>query len=305
MSVNPFQADPKVAERLGRFAVDKVSALSQAAPSLLCDGVLTAADAAGLVQRFDLADVQDLMLLLLPLARRRARPPISQFQVGAIGLEAATGHLIFGHNIEFPGTHLGLTVHGETFLATRAFHRGSTLDVIALGEAHPCAHCRQYLSEFSGSDGLLLIDPLGHRLTLSLLYPWPFDPGYLGETGAVAGQAQWPSLTPLAALDPSLLAAGTRAHAPYSRCPAAVLLQMKDGGSVAGVAIESVAFNPTMGPLPSALIEAMARGYDYCDILSASLGQVVGGTVDYAASTAAVLAKIAPQARLDLHGWTV
>ena len=29
----------------------------------------------------------------------------------------------------------------------------------------------------------MLIDPLGHRLTMAELYPWPFDPGYLGEPG--------------------------------------------------------------------------------------------------------------------------
>lgn len=303
MSVNPFQADRKVAGRLQSYGADRAGALMRAVLPLLGAGILSAADSAELVQRFDLADVSDLMLLLLPVARSLARSPISQFQVGAIGLEADSGDLIFGHNVEFSGTHLGLTVHGETCLATRAFHRGSTLAVIALGEAHPCAHCRQYLSEFAGSADLVLIDPLGHRLTLGQLYPWPFDPAYLGQTGAVAGRDLWPNLTPLAPMDPVLLAAGRRAHTPYSRCPSAVLLGMLDGSGVTGSAIESVAFNPTMGPLQAALIEALARGHDYGDIVSVTLAQVQGGAVDHAAGTADLLAKIAPKAPLQVQGW--
>ncbi len=305
MSVNPFEADPHVASRLQRYGAERAGALTQAVVPFLQAGILSAEAAAELVQRFDLADVSDLMLLLLPLARSRARPPISRFQVGAIGLEADSGDLIFGQNVEFPGTHLGLTVHGETCLATRAFHRGTRLAVIALGEAHPCAHCRQFLSEFAGSDGLALIDPLGHRLTLGQLYPWPFDPAYLGQSGAVAGRDHWPNLTPLAPMDPALLAAGKRAHTPYSGCPSAVLLGMRNGSSVAGSAIESVAFNPSMGPLQAALIEALARRHDYDEIASVTLAQVLGGAVDHAAGTADLLARIAPQAPLHVQGWTV
>src|SRR5690606_1093427 len=130
----------------------------------------------------------------------------------------------------------------------------------ALGEAHPCAHCRQYLSEFAASRDLMLIDPLGHRLTMAELYPWPFDPGYLGEAGYRPGTISRSDLR-LAenhlppAIAAALLDAGRRAHAPYSKCPGAAVLSLRDGGHVSGFAIESVAFNPTMGPLQSALID--------------------------------------------------
>ena len=305
MSLNPFQADLAVPQRLAGYPAARIGDLARAVPHLIHDGILNAADAAELVQRFDLASTSDLMLLLLAQARTCARPPISNFEVGAIGLEDPTWNLIFGGNVEFPGTHLGFTLHAEGFLVTRAFNRGTRITLIAIGEAHPCAHCRQYLSEFAGSDAMVLIDPLGYRLTLSHLYPWPFDPSCLGESGAVPGRAQWPNLKPDAAnMDSELLAAGRRAHAPYSRCPAAVQLKMTDGGTAQGAAIESVAFNPTIGPLQAALVDLLARGYNYADISSATLGQVVGGNVDYARSSAELLSQIAPNAALNVQGWT-
>ena len=207
------------------------------------------------------------MLLALDAAKAIARPPISGFFVGAVGLEAETGDLILGGNVEFPGTHLGFTIHGEGFVFTRAFSRGTTIRTIAIGEAHPCAHCRQYISEFAASRELTLIDPLGHRLTMAELYPWPFDPDYLGERGAVAGALDasldlaandWPR--PVA---DRLLDAGRRAHAPYSKCPGAVVLALSDGRMVAGSSVESVAFDPTMGPLQAAMINLIAHGYGY------------------------------------------
>ena len=305
VSHNPFHADPGIPIRLQRLPVEHLRALTKEAALRTQHGVLTAADSVDLVQRFGLAGIPDLMLHLLPQARALARPPISGFHVGAVGLKSPTGHLLFGHNVEFPGTHLGFTLHGEGFLATRAFNRGTRLAMIALDEAHPCAHCRQYLSEFAGREALTLIDPLGHSLTLEQLYPWPFDPTYLGQAGAVGGEVNWPTLTPNApGMEDALLQAGRRAHTPYSRCPSAVLLGLADGTSVTGSTVESVAFNPTVGPLQSALVEVLARGHDYSAIRTATLAQVTGGAVDFAPSTVELLSRIAPQADLTVLGWT-
>lgn len=308
MSLNPFTADPAVPARLARLTDDARAALADWAlaaaarrPDRLTrnmGGVLPADEVAVLVARHDLAGVDDLMRLLVAPAQTLARPPISGFHVGAVGLET-TGNLILGGNVEFPGSHLGLTVHGEGFVATRAFSRGTGLTAIAIGEAHPCAHCRQYLSEFATGPALRLIDPLGHDLTLGQLYPWPFDPGYLGETGAMPAHDMFPGLRG----DDALTQAGRRAHAPYSRCPGAVALHMADGQTITGSAIESVAFNPTMQPLMAALIDLIAHGYAYADIRSATLGTVIGGAVDYSATTAELLARVAPGAALTVTGW--
>lgn len=312
MSHNPFTADPAIAARIHAIpealrAEIRAEALALAPrnPAALAanmGGILPAADAAALVTKYGLSDIKDLMRLLVDAAREIARPSISNFYVGAVGLEAETGNLILGGNVEFPRAHMGLAIHGEGFLANRAWSRGTTLSTIAIFEAHPCAHCRQFLSEFHANRTLLLIDPLGHDLPLSVLYPWPFDPGYLGEDGAKPDQNNWPAL---AAPDApaSLIAAGRRAHSPYSGSPSAVILTMADGQEIRGTAIESVAFNPTMQPLMAALVDVIAHGYAYHDITHATLGTDVGGHVDYGASTRELLASVTPQATLTILHW--
>ena len=319
MSLNPFVADPSVPARLAAISADVqarivTTAMGAArqhslALALNMGGVVPGAVVADLIAGHGLSGPGDVMRLLVDPARALARPPISGFFVGTVGLERGTGNLVLGGNVEFPGTHLGLTIHGEGFVATRAFSRGVALDAIAIGEAHPCAHCRQFLSEFADGATLRLIDPLGHDLSLSDLYPWPFDPAYLGQTGAVAGQIGWPGLSfdwPPATVGPdaaALLAAGRRAHAPYSGCPAAVMLCMADGGLVTGTSVESVAFNPTMQPMMAAAIDAIAHGYGWPDIRAVMLGTVRGGAVDYVATTAELLARLAPGVPLQVLGW--
>lgn len=318
MSANPFAADASIAARHAELSaaagpdiaarlVDLVQA-NRSRTTANLGGIILAADAAELVAAHGLESIEMLMLLALPVARRIALPPISQFFVGAVGLERETGNLILGGNVEFPGTHLGFTIHGEGFVFTRAASRGTSIAAIAIGEAHPCAHCRQYLSEFAATRDLVLIDPLGHRLGMAQLYPWPFDPEYLGEQGFVTARGSHPDLE-LGSSDlppdiaTRLRAAGRRAHAPYSRCPGAVLLDLGDGATLSGAAVESVAFNPTMGPLQAALIDLVAHGYRPGDIRSAVLGTSLGGAVDYSASTTELLGSLAPQAALTIVGW--
>ncbi len=317
MSLNPFRADPAIAARHAALSASIGDRLSAEIAALLATrarrpednlgGVLLASEVALLCRDFSLAGSEELMLLALGAARAIARPPVSGFFVGAIGLERETGNLILGGNVEFPGTHLGFTIHGEGFVFTRAASRGTTIATIAIGEAHPCAHCRQYLSEFAATRDLMLIDPLGHRLTMAELYPWPFDPDYLGETGyvpvTVDGTLELGEHALPAIIADRLLAAGRRSHAPYSKCPGAVVLALNDGTTVSGFAIESVAFNPTMGPLQAAMIDLIAHGYEPADIAEAAVGTRLGGHVDYALSTTELLGKLAPAAPLSIVGW--
>lgn len=317
MSRNPFVADTEIRLRQERLAASVGTALGEEIAVLLSarkpalsrnEGcVLLKQQADALIGRFGLAGVEDLMLLALNTARTIARPPISDFFVGAVGLERETGNLIFGGNVEFPGTHLGFTIHGEGFVFTRAASRGTTISTIAIGEAHPCAHCRQYLSEFQATRDLVLIDPLGHRLTMAELYPWPFDPDYLGEAGFVPGTMH-PELSLGENALPEIIAerlllAGQRAHSPYSKCPGAVVLALGDGTTVSGSSIESVAFNPTMGPMQAAMIDLIAHGYDASDIAEAALVTSLGGPVDYSLSVTELLGKLAPSAPLSIVGW--
>ena len=317
MSLNPFRADPEIANRLselgaligGDIATDiaRLATQKNKRPEENLGGIILKEEARQLIESYGLTGVEDLMLLALPAARQIARPPISGFFVGAVGLERETGNLILGGNMEFPATHLGFTIHGEGFEFTRAASRGTSVETIAIGEAHPCAHCRQYLSEFAPTRDLTLIDPLGHRLSMAELYPWPFDPNYLGESGFVPGTSN--AAIELgdhdlpATIADRLLLAGRRSHAPYSKCPGAVVLALNDGNTVSGFAIESVAFNPTMGPLQAAMIDLVAHGYEASDIAEAALVTQVGGSVDYSLSVTELLGKLAPAAPLTIVGW--
>ncbi len=320
MSHNPFHADAAVRDRIAKLTVERGDAVHAALREALgapngrhaenAGGVIDGDVAREIAGRNDISP-DELMLLALDVARAFAHPPISDFYVGAVGREAGSGNLVLGGNLEFPGTHIGNTVHGEGFVFCRAFSRGTAIETLAIGEAHPCAHCRQFLSEFAATASLTLIDPLGHRLTMSQLYPWPFDPAYLGARGVVPGEVRQPELT-LAAdagagLDPGLTArlveAGRRAYVPYGKSPAALVLTTHGGASFAGAAIESVAFNPTLSPFQTAMIDLAAHGYAASDIAAATIATAPAAAVDYVRQTAAGLAAAAPAVELRTLAW--
>lgn len=309
MSRSPFTPDRAVAERIDGLRGSVAVAFERELRASVAEGsVVPAAAVERLVGRFGLAGPREVMLLALPVATTLAVPPLSGFHVGAVGLEAESGDLILGGNLEFPGSDLSPTIHGEGFVATRAFARDRSLAVLATGEARPCGHCRQTLSEAATAADLELIDPLGHTLRLADLYPWPFVPADLGESGIVVGAVPWPDLRLAADHLPIETAAllvriGRRAHTPYGRCPAAIVLRLRDGRLVGGTTIESVAFNPTIGPLQAALIELAAQRDTYASIGSAILAITADGEVDPTESTRSLLAAIAPDASLTVTTW--
>ena len=269
--------------------------------------VVSGASVADLLAAAGLPDVPALMQALLPAAQALARPPISQFRVGAVGRAAGTGDLILGANVEFPGGTTADTIHAEQFLFTRAFGLGVTLDLITVS-ARPCGHCRQFMNEFAGSERLTILDPEAGPLSLAAMLPWRFGPTDLGM--AVADPAARLPLVLLedrviaeAALLEALLEAGARAHAPYGGTPSAVALRLTDGTILTGSAIENAAYNPGMPPLQAALITLVAQGRDYGEIETALLGQVPGAAFDHAASSARLLSIIAPGASLETLSW--
>lgn len=310
MSRSPFQADPAVAARNDRLTAEIGATFLERLDASLSDGtVLRADNVARLADEFDLAGPREVMLLALPAATRLAFPPISGFVVGAVGLEPETGDLILGGNVEFPGTDLATTIHGEGFVFARAFARDATVAVLAVGEARPCGHCRQTITEFAGWRDLTLIDPLGHTLTMADLYPWPFEPGDLGEPGIMPGVVPWPDLAiDDDRIDPAtvaaLVTAGRHAHAPYSQSPAAIVLGLADGGIVTGATIENVAFDPTIGPLQAAIVGLLASGRGYASISSATLATTANGVVQPSATIRSLLAAIAPSVALVETTWS-
>jgi cytidine deaminase len=264
--------------------------------------------AAELVARHGLDSTSELALLALTAAGTLARPSISGYRVAAVGIEAETGDLLLGGNLEFPGSELTTTIHAEGFVALRARNRGRMLAILAVREAHPCAHCRQTLSESAAADGLAVIDLDGNRLALGDLYPWPFRPAALGVAGDEPGLQSWPGLSFVAQEPPTeiarpLLEAGAHAHAPYSGAPSAVVLRTSDGGLRAAACVESVAFNPSISALQAALVEVVAARQDPVGISEGWLGLTEGGPVDPEPGFRALLRAVAPDASAHVARW--
>lgn len=276
------------------------------------DARLPWTDVDDLVTSYRLDGWDPLLLAALPLAAELADPPISGYRVGVVGIEQETGDVLLAGNLEFPGAELGRTIHGEGAIGVRAFLRGTSIRTLALTDARPCAFCRQTLSEFAWAPSLNLIDPLGHDRTLADLYPWPFVPEALGvpAAGSVAHvDGAWPDLAldddrlP-ATIAAELLTAGRHAHAPYSGCPAAVVLRTRDGVLLAGRTLESVSFDPTISPLQTALVALRAAGHGYADLDAAWLASRAGGAVDDVGPTRHLLAAVAPDVELITTTWT-
>lgn len=326
----PFRGDPGIARRMaalsarvGAAVEADIAEIVRRPPTDPIDGsVLPAAVAADLVARHGLDSTRELALLALPLARAMARPPISGYRVAAVGIESGSGDLLLGANLEFPGTDLGTTIHAEGFVPLRARRRGRTLEVLALSEAHPCAHCRQTLVESAGADGLRLIDTLGSVLAITDLYPWAFRPSALGipaddpatvrlpqlslaagaAAGGVAGAGASAGGVPPAVAQ-VLEDAGARAHAPYSGAPSAVAMRLREGMVVGAGCVESVAFNSSIEAIQAALVEVSAVRAEPGDIEAAWLARAPGASVDPAPRFQAVLQAVAPAARAEVVDW--
>jgi cytidine deaminase len=214
-------------------------------------------------------DLEDLMVLLLPLARTYAVVPLSRFQVGAVAMAGASGDadqidLFLGANIEFMHQDLNQTIHAEQSATMHAWHRGAhCIDAVAVSEP-PCGHCRQFLYEFENSTNVMIITPgrknLGHRQTpLSDLLPEAFGPADLGNRNALMNRTTPDHRFKLKAnvedrvIAEALLAA-ERSYAPYSGNFAGCALETGAGEIYSGRNVESAAYNPSLTPLQSAII---------------------------------------------------
>jgi cytidine deaminase len=313
----PFPVDPVAAARLrdlvpasGEAVAAEVGAIVAARrgdPATAA--TVPAAAVRDLMARHGLASAAEVALLALPAARSIARPPISGYRVGVVGVEAGSGDLVLGGNLEFPGFDLWATVHAEGFASLRARARGAALATLALTEAHPCAHCRQTLMESAAAGGLVVVDLLGHALPLDRIYPWAFGPAALGERGDVPAGRAWVAaaiVDPAGAMDldavtaDALTRALVRAHAPYGTAPSAAALRLADGRVLGGGCVESVAFNPTITALQAALVEVVAIGADPSDVVGAWLARVPGSAADPEPAFRGLIHAVAPAAAVHV-----
>lgn len=87
--------------------------------------------------------IEEFLATLVQPTADLARPPISNFHVGAVGL-GASGRIFKGVNLEFPELPLNNSVHAEQFLVANAFQHGEKKLLFIAVSAAPCGHCRYF-----------------------------------------------------------------------------------------------------------------------------------------------------------------
>lgn len=272
----------------------------------------------------------DLLPSLVSQAQDLARPPISKFHVGTVGL-SSDGRVFFGANIEFPGLPLHHSIHAEQFLITNvALHGGGPKLLYMAVSAAPCGHCRQFLQELrdvahtmimitnGGSNGDDGYRPIGDIL------PHPFGPFDLLDQEMplvleehkndiffkeeCVNTENLRNLTngylELAKkndgfLKSEALAAARGSHAPYSGCPSGVALMDCDGNVYKGSYMESAAYNPSMMPVQAALVAyIVGGGGGYERIVAAVLVEKEGVMVRQEDTARLLLKHISPKCEL-------
>lgn len=280
--------------------------------------VIEPEDAESMATELGLSDLPDLLPMLLPGARKLARPPISRFHVGAAAL-GVSGRIYLGVNVEFPGLPLHHSIHAEQFLITNAaLHAEQGIRFIAISE-FPCGHCRQFLQEIrSASQIQILIGSTGDFRPLSYFLPNPFGPAdLLHNKIPLVLENHFNDLTEvddnreicngLGLVDERLREAALRAarasHAPYSGSPSGVSLADGGGRVYAGSYTESAAYNPSLGPAQAAMVAYMVDGGGDGGggvgegIVAAALAEMEGAPVSQEETARIFLSAVAPNAR--------
>jgi cytidine deaminase len=262
--------------------------------------VIEAGRAAELAKTLGISGEQ-LMLELIPVAKEMARPPVSEYLVGAVG-RGESGNLYLGVNLEFGKQALNQTTHGEQFVVQNAMHAGEARLTSLAVSAEPCGHCRQFLNELTGAKELEILIPEKPKVQLKELLPRDFGPQDLGVKAAVLSpQAHSLSLPEADELTGQALQAANKSYSPYSQSPSGVAIQLKDGSVFTGSYIENAAFNPSLSPLQAALMNVVAAKRSYEEIDRVVLVERQDGKASQDFATSAVLASIAPSAEYTVR----
>lgn len=248
---------------------------------------------AGLVDKIVASGVpvDELLLSLVPVAKKLAIPPISNFFVG-VAVLGDSGSIYLGANYEFAGQSLAFTVHGEQAATSMAMSFGERgIRKLAVSAA-PCGLCRQFLNELTTAGKLQILVTGQQPTTLNALLPASFGPGDLGvEAALLSPQSHGLTIESHDELDQAALAAANASYAPYTSSFAGVALRTRGGAIHAGSLAENAAYNPTLGPMEAALIALVIRGGEtYADITDAVL--VETGTISQVDAARAVLGAI-------------
>lgn len=278
---------PRFQSALAQLGAELQSALAP----MIADNHFPAVLSAGQVSALKAAsglDEDALAFSLLPLAAACAQTGLSHFNVGAIA-RGVSGSWYFGANMEFPGTTMQQTIHAEQSAISHAWLRGEkSLQAITVNYT-PCGHCRQFMNELNS--GLALEVHLTGRAphTLGDYLPDAFGPRDLDILVLLMDKEDHGYALSGDALAQAAIAAANRSHAPYSRSPSGVALQVSDGTIFSGSYAENAAYNPSLPPLQGALNLLCLSGYAWEDIQRAALAERSDARLTQLDATAATL----------------
>ncbi|XP_058722316.1 cytidine deaminase 1-like [Vicia villosa] len=281
-----------------------------------------------------------LLPTIVKSAQPLARVPISKFHVAAVGV-GISGRIFIGVNVEFPGLPFHHTIHAEQFLLTNLSQNKETqLQYLAVSAA-PCGHCRQFLQEIRGASDIPLLitsesESKSEFTSLSEFLSHPFGPHDLLpkhvpllleprnndlsflDTGSNvysnnnnnnnnnSNIIQSSISISISKLKIAALEAANESHAPYSESPSGVALLDSRGNVYKGSYMESAAYNPSLGPVQTAIIGFIAGASagdgsaEYGELVEAVLVEKDDAVVKQESTARLLLSSIAPQCGFNM-----
>lgn len=237
----------------------------------------------------------EVLLALLPIAAALAKPPISEFYVGAIA-KGKSGDIYMGANLELPGEALFHSVHAEQSAISHAWLSGESQIVDMIVNASPCGHCRQFMNELVDGAKIAIHLPAQDCHSLAYYLPYAFGPTDLNVTSPLLAKHEMEFA--LDSSDPMIIEGLDHAglsYAPYTQSYAAVVLETADGATYCGRYAENAAFNPSMLPMQMALSNLTRHNREFSEIsravlIESSQGKIslVGATMDALHTVAAI-----------------
>ncbi|CAN1340666.1 Cytidine deaminase 1 [Linum perenne] len=268
-----------------------------------------------MAKQLGVTTVANLLPSLVKSAQSLARPPISNYHVGVVGL-GSSGRIFFGANIEFPGLPLNNSIHAEQFLITNLdLNAEPSISSFAVSAA-PCGHCRQFLQELRSSRSIrIMITDNQHGREfedLSTFLPHRFGPDNLlhkdvplilerhdNKLSLISPNSNPSSVANELKLE--ALEAANRSHAPYSMCPSGVALMDSEGKVYRGSYMESAAYNPSLGPVQAAIVAyIVGGGAGYERIVAAALVEKEGVAVRQEGTARLIMSTVAPKCEVKV-----
>ena len=265
-------------------------------------GVLLAKDVKELIDLLGLSE-NELMLNLCNIAKSYAKPPISNFYVGAIS-KGLSGNLYFGANMEFPKQALIFSVHAEQASVMNAWEHGEQgIISLAVNEA-PCGYCRQFLNELTTADKLTILLPNKPPRFLQYYLPDSFGPKELKVTDALMQKTNHrlqlikdsDDLTVLAALN-----AANKSHAPYTKAYSGIAILTKNNKIYSAAYAENAAFNPSISPMSCALANLNFSKEDLQAIQKVVLVEIKNSLISQVDTTHALLNAVVSDIQLHIE----